>query len=147
MLCHVNPTRPDDHRGEWNKLHGKKADENKKECLSCHTSRDSCLRCHRGSKAAYRYHNENYEFSHKYESRVSLNHCRACHSDRQCRSCHKSAGVDYRNPAIRKRHPSGWENPSSANFHGRKARMNLTICTTCHTKNECNYCHFWLKRD
>ncbi len=147
MLCHVNPTKPDDHTINWNKLHGKKADTSKKECMSCHTTKDSCLRCHRGSKGVYLYHNPNYLMSHKYESRISLKHCRACHSDRQCSECHKASGVYYSNPAVRKRHPVGWTNRLSSNFHARKARMNIMSCTTCHTKNECNYCHFRLEGD
>lgn len=147
MLCHVNSTKPDFHKKEWNTLHGKKAAVDKKECLSCHTSKDSCLRCHKGSRGVYQYHNPNIAVSHKFESRLSLRHCRACHSERQCRDCHKASGVDYKYPSIKTRHPLGWANKSSTNFHGRKARINITTCTTCHTKNECNYCHIWFKRD
>jgi c(7)-type cytochrome triheme protein len=147
MLCHINPTKPDDHKVGWERLHGKKASADKKECMSCHTGKESCLRCHRGMKEVYRDHNPNYELSHKYESRISLRHCRACHSERQCRDCHKTSGVYYKNPPIRMRHPLGWTNISSSSFHGKKARINITACTTCHTKNECNYCHFWFKRD
>lgn len=146
MLCHVNPSKPDDHKIDWNKLHGKKANADKKTCLSCHTGKESCLRCHRGTKGVHRYHNPNYELSHKYESRISLKHCRACHSDRQCRDCHKTSGVNYNNPTLKRRHPIGWTNRMSSSFHSRKARINITTCTTCHTKNECNYCHFWIKR-
>jgi hypothetical protein len=146
MLCHVNPTKPDDHMVGWDKLHGKKAGADKKECMSCHTGKESCLRCHKGAKAAYRYHNPNYEFAHKYESRISLKHCRACHSERQCRDCHRASGVTYNRLTLQRRHPIGWNNRASSSFHGRKARLNITTCTTCHTKNECNYCHFWIKR-
>jgi hypothetical protein len=147
MLCHVNSTRPDDHTAEWSKLHGKKATADKKGCLSCHATKESCLRCHRGTKGLYRYHSPNFELSHKYESRISLKHCRACHGERQCRDCHKNSGVDYKNPALQRRHPIGWTNRLSSNFHGKKGRINIVTCTTCHTKNECNYCHFWIKRD
>jgi hypothetical protein len=146
-LCHLDPVKPDDHTGEWDKLHGKKASADKKQCLSCHTKKDSCLRCHKGDKAAYRYHSPNFGLSHKYESRLSLKHCRSCHSERQCRDCHKSSGVNYKYPPLAKRHPAGWENRFSSSFHGRQARRNIASCTTCHTKNQCNYCHFWFKRD
>ncbi len=147
MLCHTNPTKPDDHTAGWDKIHGKKANADLKSCLACHTSKSTCLKCHRGARSVRTYHNPNFELSHRYESRLSLTHCRACHSERQCRECHKSRGVEYKYPPLRKRHPLGWSNPMSSNFHGRKARLNITTCTTCHTKNECNYCHFWFKRD
>ncbi|OHD64330.1 MAG: hypothetical protein A2176_01705 [Spirochaetes bacterium RBG_13_51_14] len=146
MLCHVNPTVPDDHLKGWNKLHGKKANAGQKECQKCHTSRESCLRCHRSSKNVARYHNPNYQATHRYESRISLKNCRACHSDRQCRDCHKASGVNFKSPLIQKRHPLGWTNRSSSHFHGRKAKLNLASCTTCHTQNECRYCHFWMKK-
>jgi len=146
MLCHENPTRPKDHYKRWDKLHGKKASTDKKECLACHASRNDCLRCHRGDKAVHRYHNPNYEISHRYESRLSLKHCRSCHSERQCRDCHRSSGVAYTYPPLRQRHPAGWANRASSSFHGRKARRNIASCTTCHAKNECNYCHVWIKR-
>lgn len=145
-LCHLDPVKPGDHKKAWNKLHGKKASSDKKQCLSCHTGKESCLRCHKGDRAAYRYHTPNFEFSHKYESRLSLKHCRACHSERQCRDCHKSSGVNYQYPPLKRRHPLGWTNRASSNFHGRGGKRNISSCTTCHTPNDCNYCHFWFKR-
>lgn len=146
MLCHVNPIRPDDHARGWEKLHGRKASSGQKECQKCHASKDSCLRCHRGSKGITRYHNPNYETTHRYESRMTLKNCRACHSDRQCRDCHKSSGVSYKSPLLQQRHPFGWTNRFSPRFHGKKAKLNLASCTTCHTQNECRYCHFYLKK-
>jgi c(7)-type cytochrome triheme protein len=146
MMCHVNSTKPDDHRKNWDKLHGKKANSRAKECQQCHTSKEFCLRCHKEKIAIPRYHNPNYEMMHRNESRISLKNCRACHSDRQCRDCHKIRGVDYKITNLKKRHPLGWTNRLSSNFHAKKARLNLASCTTCHTKNECNYCHFSKRR-
>ena len=146
MLCHVNPVKPDDHLRNWEKLHGRKAAAGQAECQKCHTTRESCLRCHRGSKAVTRYHNPNYETTHRYESRMTLKNCRTCHSETQCRDCHKASGVSYKSSLLQKRHPLGWTNRFSSQFHGRKARLNLASCTTCHTQNECRFCHFYLHR-
>lgn len=146
MLCHVNQTKPEDHYKSWEKMHGKKAGPSQKECRACHASKDSCARCHRGTKSLKRYHGPNYELAHRYESKITLKNCRACHSDRQCRRCHRLNGVEYRTFPQKRRHPIGWTNRLSSSFHARKARLNLTTCTSCHTKSDCNYCHFWIKK-
>ena len=58
-----------------------------------------------------RYHNPNYETTHRYESRMTLKNCRTCHSETQCRDCHKASGVAYKSSLLQKRHPLGWDKP------------------------------------
>lgn len=143
-LCHLNPTMPKDHYEDWDTLHKIKARRNLSECTECHLGgkKDYCFKCHRGVKKPINSHNPNFELTHKYEVRSRLQNCRTCHSERQCRNCHISKGINIRSNPRYNPHPPGFVgNRNSPNFHRRKARLNLSACTACHTKRDCRGCH------
>jgi hypothetical protein len=146
MLCHINSTMPEDHYEDWSNQHGVKANGNLRECKSCHAERDFCTRCHRGIKKPLNSHSQNFLLTHRYEARARVQNCKACHSERFCRNCHISRGVSMKSTVYRSRHPKGWLDKSSPNFHDRKARMRLSSCTACHGKNDCFYCHSTKRR-
>ena len=142
MLCHLNPTKPNDHYYDWDNTHRRKANIDIQDCTSCHGNKAFCLNCHKGIKKPAKSHNSNFEVTHKYESRTSLKNCKACHSQKQCRSCHISMSISKGSATRYKTvHPSGWTNQSSPNFHKRKAKLRISACTGCHTKRDCIGCH------
>ena len=146
MLCHINIISPKTHDVNCDKKHKIMAGSRIKDCKECHRKKDFCDRCHKGIKKPFSSHNPNFRQTHKYESRVSMKNCKACHSDRYCRNCHKANKVTNKSKFSIKRHPQGWLNRNSPNFHKRKARLKLTSCSSCHTKNDCFYCHFTRRR-
>jgi|GEM_PF-904166 len=146
MYCHITPIKPADHSPDWDKQHKVKAATNLKACKSCHSSKGFCSSCHNGVRKPLNSHNPNFELTHRYESRVSLKNCKSCHSERYCRNCHTARGVTTASKKYRNPHPAGWLIAGSPNFHKRKARLRLSSCTSCHTKNDCSFCHFTKRR-
>jgi hypothetical protein len=63
-----------------------------------------------------------------------------------CKDCHNARGVAVNKSLFTRRHPVGWNNRLSPNFHKRKARLRLSSCTSCHTRNDCKACHIFRKR-
>ena len=147
MLCHVNKTKPDDHDADWVKnKHKLKANANMKDCLSCHKTKNYCLDCHKGVaklKKPMSIHEPNYETTHKYDSRLSMNNCKSCHAENFCKDCHNAKGLNSSKVVNRLIHPIGWTTVGSSNFHGKKGKIRLTSCTSCHTRNDCAFCHLY----
>ncbi|MFC1669574.1 cytochrome c3 family protein [Spirochaetota bacterium] len=145
-LCHFDEQMPEDHNENWETLHKVKANYDYKSCNACHYEKSFCFKCHNGIKKPINSHNPNYELTHKYDVSVSNRSCKSCHFQRFCKSCHASKGIRPGNKFGFSPHPAGWLNPNSPDFHNRKARLRLSACTACHTKNDCNFCHIKRRR-
>ncbi len=147
MLCHINNTKPEDHDADWIKnKHKLKSNANMNECLSCHKTKNYCLDCHKGVaklKKPMSIHEPNYETTHKYDSRLSMNNCKSCHAETFCKNCHAAKGLKNNNILNRLVHPLGWATLGSSTFHGKKAKIRLSSCTSCHTRNDCAFCHLY----
>lgn len=147
MLCHVNNTKPEDHDADWMKnKHKLKANANMNECLSCHKTKNYCLDCHKGVaklKKPLNIHVPNYEATHKFDSRMNMKNCQSCHEETFCRNCHDAKGLNSKKLVNRLVHPLGWATYGSSTFHGKKGKIRLTSCTSCHTRNDCAFCHLY----
>ena len=135
---------PDDHRGDFLRLHGAAARADAARCASCHTE-SACLRCH-NDPAAQAVHPPGFLAYHPIDARADAGSCVSCHAPQTfCKDCHQVARFAAGGPAQLAPgvgfHPASWLGLSPGPEHGREARRNLTSCTTCHTETDCVRCH------
>ncbi|NOZ02384.1 MAG: hypothetical protein GXP54_10910 [Deltaproteobacteria bacterium] len=160
--CHEdlieNPARPVrlfSHDADFMQRHGTLARGDEKVCEHCHRQ-DYCADCHsrldvlspalRHTERVDRdlVHRGDFLTRHFIDARADPARCRKCHAENQCASCHERRGVSAKSKGASARHPEGWMNPASPNFHGPKARRDIASCATCHDQgaaSNCVRCH------
>lgn len=138
--------KPRDHRGDFDRRHGRAARANPRSCTSCHTEA-SCRACHDRTALPSSVHPPGYTAFHAIDARRDASSCSSCHTPQTfCRDCHMTAREGFRGrsapPGGTKFHPNDWTRPGDhPTRHGREARANLTTCTSCHTEADCVSCH------
>jgi hypothetical protein len=141
-----------DHGGDWLSRHGMLAQSTGAACLQCHTE-SSCADCHSAVAptiparlwpervAMEQVHRGDFLHSHGIEARADADLCVRCHSDNQfCQDCHTASGITLLSPTRLAVHPSGWMQPSSPNFHGPPARLQIGACASCHDQGAASNC-------
>jgi len=111
--CHNGRLRPRNiHPSDWLRLHGIAARQEGSACNCCHRSQSECLTCHlrvglspAGPRAASinrgRFHPPPSVWTdrprtgqhHAVQARLHLDECVSCHQERDCATCHATAGV------------------------------------------------------
>jgi hypothetical protein len=101
------------------------------ECAGCHNQAVFCTTCHLQSglvstgRLVQGYHDANGAFSlnHGVAARQNIENCIACHSERDCLTCHSAVGGRRFNP-----HGPGFD-------ADRLRRRNPQTCAACHGRN------------
>jgi hypothetical protein len=125
------------HGAGWISMHGPSSRSSDLDCNVCHRRQDTCLACHRrsgvapdsppnpGGPAGSSYHPEGWVSwtdsspgTHSREARRNLGSCVACHSGRDCVTCHVAV-----NP-----HGDGWESRCES-----LRSQSPEICAECHS--------------
>lgn len=161
--CHEdlvdNPEKPlrlFSHDADFEKRHGTLARGDIQVCSHCHRQ-TFCSDCHntldvmvpslRMSERVDREFPHRHDFitRHAIEARLDPARCLSCHRAEGCQSCHKERGVASAGAGNGSSpHPAGFLNPSSPEFHGRKARLDIVGCAACHDQgasSNCILCH------
>ncbi len=149
--CHDGKVRSRKvHPNDWINMHTAAARLDNPRCTSCHQQVSFCGDCHRrvgvardgpvlNRPSGASFHPPPSEWSgtprganhHAWEAQRNLNQCVACHSERDCASCHATKGLGGGggvNP-----HPSGFLDRCSA-----AAKQNPRPCLVCHATAECS---------
>jgi hypothetical protein len=150
------------HEGNWvseHKVHGK---TNAAACQTCHMERfcDDCHSRHNELTPSTRFpervdrqliHRGDWRARHGLEAAATPGSCLKCHSQKQCRDCHRVEGLGETDPSGKvpnnqgaRPHPAGWMNPVASDFHGASARRNIVSCAGCHDRgvhSNCVLCH------
>ncbi len=147
--CHDGKLRPrNQHPGDWLSAHPQAARQDNPRCVSCHQLQSFCADCHRrvgvaqdspsaNRRAGRRFHPAPNVWTtaprspqhHAWEAQRNLNSCVACHSERDCASCHATKGVrggQGINP-----HPLGFASSCRAAFS-----RNPRPCLVCHSSSD-----------
>jgi hypothetical protein len=136
------------HPNDWIGMHATAARLDNPRCVSCHQVTQFCGDCHRrvgvardapvGNRpSGARFHPPAQEWTigprsaghHAWEAERNLNACVACHSERDCATCHATRGVSGGggvNP-----HPTGFKDRCSTPF-----ARNPRPCLVCHQGND-----------
>ena len=114
------------------------------DCATCHSRHIELVPSERESdKVEMRFvHRAGFEVRHALEARQDQARCLKCHRTEHCSGCHESRHVA--GAGAESRHPVGWMTPGDRNFHGRKARREITMCAACHDQgasSNCVACH------
>jgi hypothetical protein len=150
------------HGADFAREHGKMARQASRACAQCH-DQTYCAECHQAGTALARpsilwpekvdrgfIHRGDWESRHMIEARAEPQSCYRCHGQRSCRACHALAGVaapvstSSQGGITRHYHPTGWQTPGSAQFHGTQARREIGRCASCHDRgglSNCVGCH------
>lgn len=161
-MCHEdlveNPARPVSlfsHDANFELRHGTLARGDEKVCSHCHRQ-DYCSDCHNrleGMPPALKHservdrdliHRGDFLTRHFIDARADPAKCGKCHNPNQCSACHDRMGVGAGSGRAVNRHPGGWMNPASPDFHGAKARRDIVACASCHDQgaaSNCVKCH------
>lgn len=147
--CHHGVVRPREvHPNDWLSMHPQAARQDNPRCTGCHQLQSFCGDCHRRvgvardapgdqGRAGRRFHPPPATWStsprgpghHAWEAMRNLNACVACHSERDCASCHATRGLrggQGVNP-----HPPGF-----ASRCGAARRANARPCYVCHRASD-----------
>ncbi|MBW2529643.1 MAG: cytochrome c3 family protein [Deltaproteobacteria bacterium] len=147
--CHDGRLRPRAvHPGDWISMHPQAGRQDNPRCTSCHQLESFCGSCHRRvgvardapsrlRQGSRRFHLPSTEWSspprgprhHAWEAMRNLNACVACHSERDCASCHATRGLrggQGVNP-----HPPGFTSRC-----GPARRANPRPCYVCHRPSD-----------
>ncbi|MBM4358256.1 MAG: cytochrome c family protein, partial [Deltaproteobacteria bacterium] len=147
--CHDGRVRPRDvHPNDWISMHPQAARQDNPRCTSCHQQTTFCADCHRRVGVARDSASENRmagrrfhptpdvwtqaprsPLHHSWEAERNINACVACHSERDCATCHATKGV----------RGGGGVNPHPPAFVGecRNAfQRNPRPCLVCHTGDD-----------
>ncbi|HHH11629.1 MAG TPA: cytochrome c family protein [Sorangium sp.] len=144
--CHDGRVRPRNiHPNDWLSMHAQSARQDNPRCVSCHQTQTFCADCHRrvgvardsasGARlAGRRFHPPSAIWTtaprsprhHAFEAQRNLNACVACHSERDCASCHASKGL--RGGSGISPHPPGFADSCAGAF-----KRNPRPCLVCHT--------------
>ncbi len=136
------------HPNDWISMHAESARLDNPRCTSCHQEQTFCADCHRrvgvardapsgNRNTSERFHPPSSVWSssprgpqhHAWEAEQNINACVACHSERDCTTCHATRGVaggQGVNP-----HPIGFAR-SCKNAFSRNPRP----CLVCHEGND-----------
>jgi hypothetical protein len=139
------------HKNKFLTEHSGFANKHSRTCTQCH--RESfCTDCHgkkSGIKPSIKYpesvkrnfiHRGDWETRHQLEVKADSSSCLKCHAQKECSSCHLAKGASGSANDPTARHGSGWMSKQSRNFHGDKARRNITECASCHSAKGPGYC-------
>lgn len=147
--CHDGRVRPRRvHPNDWLSMHPQAGRQDNPRCVSCHQLQTFCADCHRRTgvareapsatrAAGRRFHPPPAEWTtaprgpkhHAWEAERNLNACVACHSERDCATCHATKGVSG----------GGGVNPHPLGFTGKCSaalRRNPRPCLVCHQSND-----------
>lgn len=136
------------HPNDWISMHPEAARMNNPRCTSCHQETTFCADCHRrvgvardgpeGNRGPSEHFHPPRDVwtsaprgpqHHAWEAEANINACVACHTERDCASCHAmrgimgGAGVDP--------HPPGFEKSCGSAF-----ARNPRPCLVCHERND-----------
>lgn len=143
--CHDGRVRPRKvHPNDWISMHSQAARQDNPRCVSCHQLQTFCADCHRrvgvardvasgNRNAGRRFHPPPAVWTlaprsaqhHAFEAQRNLNACVACHTERDCATCHAAKGV--RGGGGVNPHPAGFRAGCRAPF-----RRNPRPCLVCH---------------
>jgi hypothetical protein len=143
--CHDGNVRPRNvHPNDWISMHPQAARQDNPRCVNCHQLQSYCGDCHRrvgvarDAPSANRLSGRRFHPSpsiwttgprspqhHAWEAQRNLNACVACHSERDCATCHATKGI--RGGAGVNPHPVGFEASCGLPF-----RRNPRPCLVCH---------------
>jgi hypothetical protein len=161
--CHVDlrayPLKPVSefaHVGDFKRNHGALARTSANTCAACH-DQTFCADCHSPATTpagpAIRWpeevqrnfiHRGDFVSRHMIEAGTNPSSCARCHGSAFCESCHAQQNVAAPTAPFtgeRDPHPAGW---STGPEHGKAARRNIVICSSCHASNAdqvCVMCH------
>jgi hypothetical protein len=147
--CHDGRLRPRSvHPNDWISMHAQAARQDNPRCTSCHQLQNFCGDCHRRVGVARdaasgarpggrRFHPppEIWTLSprsaqhHAFEAMRNLNACVACHSERDCATCHATKGL--RGGAGVNPHPPGFVSRC-----GLALKRNNRPCLVCHGSSD-----------
>lgn len=147
--CHDGKVRDRQvHPNDWISMHPQAARQDNPRCVSCHQLQTFCADCHRrvgvardtGSAnrlAGRRFHPDPRTWTtgprspqhHGWEAQRNLNACVACHTERDCTTCHASKGL--RGGAGINPHPLGFIDKC-----GRAQSRNPRPCLVCHEPSD-----------
>jgi len=156
VACHDGRLRPRQvHPGDWLGLHGIEARQAGAACNGCHRSQSECLTCHlraglspsgpaAASQQRGRFHLPSSIWTdgprsarhHATQARLHMDECVSCHQERDCASCHATAGVGGPGQglpygAAMSPHPSGFRNAC-----GGLLEQNPRPCLVCHAPSD-----------
>jgi hypothetical protein len=143
--CHDGNVRPRKvHPNDWLSMHPQAARTDNPRCSSCHQEQTFCGDCHRrvgvardspsgNMPAGRRFHPPPAEWTtaprgpnhHSWEAMRNLNACVACHTERDCATCHATKGVAGGQGVDP--HPNGFVAKC-----GTALRRNPRPCYVCH---------------
>ena len=145
-----------EHTGNWISQHGTMARSEGATCQQCHVD-STCSECHSNVAPAAPIrlypeqvertvlHSGDWVTTHGIEVRARGETCNRCHGDNDfCGSCHAAWGVSPLSTDPLQRHPSGWLDSGSREFHGVQARYDVVSCAACHDQgaaSNCVECH------
>jgi cytochrome c7-like protein len=147
--CHDGKVRPRNvHPDDWISMHPQAARMDNPRCTSCHQLQTFCGDCHRRVGVARdtasgdrlsgrRFHADPQVWTtgprgpmhHAWEAQRNLNECVACHTERDCATCHATKGL--RGGAGVNPHPVGFGSSCSTPF-----QRNPRPCLVCHTQSD-----------
>lgn len=166
-MCHSDfiesPSYPKgvfDHDAGFVKRHATLAKGDQQVCDHCHRQ-TFCSDCHnrlelmvpevKTSERVERglVHRGDFLTRHPIEARADSQKCYKCHTTQQCNECHDRSRISARTLDGKvvngsSPHPAGWYDKQSQNFHGDRARRDVSSCATCHDQgaaSNCVRCH------
>ena len=161
-MCHqdllrqrLKPVVQVGHQGNWLKRHGKLAKDAAR-CATCH-DQTYCGECHARTASmplAIRFpervgarmiHRGDWQGRHGVAAAADSTTCRKCHGSNHCRSCHQLAGkarslTKGSGGSTASPHGPGWMSSTSSEFHGRRARRDISRCASCHDRGAASNC-------
>ena len=142
------------HQGNWIRRHGELARDVSR-CSTCH-DQTHCGECHGRTAArplSLRFpervvsrfiHRGDWLGRHGTMARAESSTCRKCHGSNHCRSCHQQSGrartLSAGSSRTKSPHGTGWMIPGSSDFHGRRARRDVSHCASCHDRGAASNC-------
>lgn len=136
------------HPNDWISMHAESAREGNPRCTSCHQEQTFCADCHRrvgvardgpadSREVSERFHPPAKIWSssprgpghHAWEAEQNINTCVACHSERDCATCHATRGVAGGQGVDP--HPPGFGSSCKSAFS-----RNPRPCLVCHAPND-----------
>jgi len=147
--CHDGKVRPRKvHPNDWISMHHQAARQDNPRCVSCHQLQSFCGDCHRrvgvardtpsaNRMAGRRFHPSPQIWTtgprspqhHAWEAQRNLNACVACHTERDCSTCHATKGL--RGGGGINPHPLGF-----ADKCGLALKRNPRPCLVCHEPSD-----------
>jgi len=131
LVCHEEKFRfvPADHRLNWKKDHGIKAQIASTSCNHCH-QKHYCQTCHEGDNLDHIVHPLNFRYNHGLSARGNKENCLSCHQEQAfCMECHQIEMVMPKNHSY-----VNWSNriPGNGGRHALEAKYDLDNCLSCH---------------